>query len=84
MKKHKRIIFLVILSIMGLVNALLLFNKYIDNKLESQLMTSLENLSQQNVVIINHQIEDKFSLLQMFANEVGDKKNYELFKIIKK
>lgn len=56
MKKHKRIIFLVILSIMGLVNALLLFNKYIDNKLESQLMTSLENLSQQNIVIINHQI----------------------------
>lgn len=84
MKKHKRIIFLVILSIMGLVNALLLFNKYIDNKLESQLMTSLENLSQQNVVIINHQIEDKFSLLQMFANEVGDKKNYDVVQDHKK
>lgn len=84
MKKHKRIIFLVILSIMGLVNALLLFNKYIDNKLESQLMTSLENLSQQNVVIINHQIEDKFSLLQMFANEVGDKKNYDIVQNHKK
>lgn len=84
MKKHKRIIFLVILSIMGLVNALLLFNKYIDNKLESQLMTSLENLSQQNVVIINHQIEDKFSLLQMFANEVGDKKNYDIVQDHKK
>ena len=84
MKKHKRIIFLVILSIMGLVNALLLFNKYIDNKLESKLMTSLENLSQQNVVIINHQIEDKFSLLQMFANEVGDKKNYDIVQDHKK
>lgn len=69
---------------MGLVNALLLFNKYIDNKLESQLMTSLENLSQQNVVIINHQIEDKFSLLQMFANEVGDKKNYDIVQDHKK
>lgn len=60
------------LFIIILIISLYSVDRYINKKLESQLITSLKDISDQNVKLIENEINNKFILLNNLAKEFSD------------
>lgn len=56
---------------------LLKVDNYVSAQLEEQLNTSLEDLSQQNIALIQYKINSKFNLLNNISKQLGELENYD-------
>ncbi|MBD7915964.1 EAL domain-containing protein [Clostridium sp. Sa3CUN1] len=68
-KKINRGYSLIIVFSAVLIISLYYLDKYINDKLESQLITSLNDVSNQNIKLIQNEIENKLSILSSLAND---------------
>lgn len=78
-KKYKIgvVIFVVLFIFIGVLYS---FSIYVNKKLETQLITSLKDISDQNVKLIQNEINNKFSLLNNLAEEFSDYTEEEISK----
>ena len=81
LKKYKiGELFIMIFIFFFIITSLYYFDKYITEKLESQLIVSLKDISNQNVKLIKNEINNKFNLLSSLAEEFSDYTEEELSK----
>lgn len=73
-KKYKisKVVNIIFLFSIVLMIILYSFDRYINKKLESQLVTSLRDISDQNIKLIQNVINTKFNLLNSIAEEFSD------------
>lgn len=78
-KKYKIgiIIFVILFIFIGILYS---FSIYVNKKLETQLITSLKDISDQNVKLIENEINHKFDLLNNLAEEFSDYTEEEISK----
>ena len=68
--KTKKRIYFIICYIMLVVLITTIFRQYTNQKIENQLMTSLEDLSQQNILLIQNRMGDKLKELSNLAKKL--------------
>ena len=73
-------LFITIFIFFSIIISLYYFDKYVTEKLESQLIVSLKDISNQNVKLIKNEINNKFNLLSSLAKEFSDYTEEELSK----
>lgn len=78
--KWIRRICIIICYLFTILCLLLLFNTYINKHLKKQLISSLEDLSQQNVTLIKSKVEKNFTLLNNLAKQFGENETYDYSK----
>ena len=71
LKINKKCI-LIFIGIMILIVSLCSLDKYINKKLEAELIISLKDISHQNIKLIENEIDNKFNLLSSLAKEFSD------------
>ena len=73
-KKYKigKVVSIIFLFSVILITILYSFDRYINKKLESQLVTSINDISDQNIKLIKNVINSKFKLLNIIAKEFSD------------
>ena len=74
LKKYKigKVVSIIFLFSVILITILYSFDRYINKKLESQLVTSINDISDQNIKLIKNVINSKFKLLNIIAKEFSD------------
>lgn len=74
-KAKKRIYFIICYIILVIITTTV-FRQYTNEQIEQQLMTSLEDLSQQNIVLIKNKLQDKLNELNNLAEKLKSNANY--------
>ena len=77
-KKINRGYSLIIVFSVGLIISLYYLDSYINDKLESQLIISLNDVSNQNIKLIQNEIDNKLSILSSLANDFSGYTEEEL------